>query len=251
MDKPDEWTDGKFGARLQAQIGDALASINFLYGRDFMPLFRLTGIETEVVSGQAIAHPTRYAYFPVRKMIGGMLAKELEFIPRIGGMNTPMFRMEWAYMWDCTFLTKDYSQYVTRDDQRVAAVLETGIPIRALNPSALFKVTAQYSVRHITGVDPGYDNYVVTSEGPARKYNQNTMLAVTTFYWGARIQPIINWIQDWTNDAYMLKSVLNYKYSDRWQHSITALFVGGSKKGFSFEQFEHKDYIAYKIRYSF
>ncbi|MBT8342374.1 MAG: hypothetical protein KJP07_20415, partial [Desulfatitalea sp.] len=199
----------------------------------------------------ALFHPNQAAFFPIRKMVGGMYARELGFVPRIAGITSPFLRFEWAYMWDSTFSNLAGTQFENHDDLRAAVSMEFGIPIRWLNPDQLFKLTGQYYVRHITDIDPGEDKRISSTEGPVQKYNHMTSVSVNTNFWASRIVPTLAWNHDWTNRGYILKPIVSYAYSNHWMFTLSGTLFGGRKQGQSYEVYDHKDFVSFKVQYKF
>ena len=247
---PNSWTDPNIGIRFQTKIKDSLASLNFLYGRDYAPLFVVAPAGTDTVDGLNILHLNSRAYFPIRRLLGGMYATELSFLPRPGGLSSPMFRLEWSYAFQSEFL--DQSQVSElHDDQRIAAGLDFSVPIRFLNPDQTFRFIAQYYLRRIAGISDGFENAVTSTEGPANKYNHTTTLVVSTSYLTGQLSLALSWMQDWINHAYILKPVATYTYSDKIVFTASITWFEGSLTGRSLEAFDHKDYASFKVQYKF
>ncbi|NNK01540.1 MAG: hypothetical protein HKP58_14120 [Desulfatitalea sp.] len=254
FEKPDEWTDGRIGVRLQALVGAGLASLNFLYGRDINPLYTATPGVPPIfyeVDGTRLVHLTYDAFFHIRKMIGGMYSRELGFIPRIGGISSPIFRLEWAYFWDSTFANLA-GQLETHDDRRIAASLDFALPIRWLNPRQTFKINAQYYLRNISDMEGGWENRIVGTEGAGpfiQKYNQFSAFTVSTNYWASRLTPSLAWTHDWSNESYFVKPSIKYTPNAKWAYTLAAGFFGGNMLSRGLQIYSHKDFVSFKVQY--
>ncbi|MBT8340778.1 MAG: hypothetical protein HKP58_17240 [Desulfatitalea sp.] len=252
LEKPEEWSDSRIGVRLQALLGEALVSFNFLYGRDIGPLTHTIGISPPtIIDGQLTAHFDQAGYFPIRRMIGGMFARELGFIPRIGGISAPFLRLEWAYLFNSTFYNLTNAEFEEHDDMRIAGSLEMSVPIRWLNPNQKFKFSGQYYLRHISDIEDGYENRVFSTEGAAEKYNHVTTISVSTNYWLSRLIPMVAWNHLWNSDSYLVKPTMTYLHSHKWSFVLGATFFGGNKEGQGMQIYDHKDYVSFKAQYKF
>lgn len=248
LDKPEQWSDPRtIGARVQALIGDTVTSLNFLYGRDSLPLTYTAGFATFTPGTPTLVHANQAAFFPIRKMIGGMVATELGFVPRIGGMISPMMRVEASYGWDSEytvgFLPQDVA-FGKYDDIKVAASLEFGFPIRWLNPSNLIRLTTMYYLRSITHIDGPSGDTITTTEGPVERDNHTTTFQIVSKYWNGRITPSVAWFRLWTAEADTYTGSLSYSNSKKWSYILSGQ-IFDSKAGI----YDRKDSIAFKVQY--
>lgn len=252
FDTPEAWKDGKIAVRLQGLIGNTMASINFVFGRDIgflaIPDSTRTTITTE--NGQPLIHGYYDCFFPIRKMVGGMFATELTDI-RWFNMAAPMLRVEWSYQWDSTF-TRTVGATTTleeHDDARLGASLEMAFPIRWLNPKNMVKLSTIGFVKRISGIDDGYENVRGSTEGAVQESNYNTAMSLSSSYHAGQITPSFTWIQDWTNDSNIMKPTISYVPSYRWSFSLGVTFFSGRKKGQGLEIYDHKDNVSFKVQY--
>ena len=248
----DGWTDPTIGFRIQGKIGDSLASLNFLYGRDYtaLPQGAPTIAGAEPFGAVTVLHANSDTAFPIRRLIGGMFATELSSIPRLNGMSSPMFRLEWLYAFQSTFLSPTYT-VETHDNQKLAASLEVGMPIRILNPSAVFEFSLQYSLNRIAGIEDGFENGVTGTDGPVNQLNHMTVFSVSTSYFAARLMPAIAWIQDWTTHSSMARVQASYTLRSDITIIGAILWFEGSEPTRGFEVFDHKDYASLKVQFKF
>jgi len=204
---------------------------------------------------QGICHLSQNAFFPLRRMIGGMWATELDFLPRPGGLSAPMLRLEWAYFFRSTMLHMDMTNFTLNledhDDQRIAASVDFAVPIRFLNPSQMFNISAQYTLRRIAGISDGFENGLVSTEGPVNKYNHMTSLMVTTNYLTSQLTPVVIWNQDWINHSYTFKAQASYTFTSAITFIAGITLFEGSLTGRGVEPYDHKDYASFKVQYKF
>lgn len=126
------------------------------------------------------------------------------------------------------------------------------MPIRFLNPSQMFKFTAQYYLRRIDDIWKGWEYHnkrLTSTEGSVDNLNHVTAFLLSTNYWNSRLLPQVAWSHDWTNDAWIVKPQLTYVHSSHWSFIMGATLIHGGKAGKSYEAFDNKDYFWLKAQY--
>lgn len=126
-----------------------------------------------------------------------------------------------------------------------------------LNPRANITIWPGFEYERIPNyptLDPTGANEYISG---LKKNNYTTVLMVNTSYLNAKLTPSIFWMRNWDYRGDYWRYELAYDYSNKWHFTLGALTLSGSKIGdrsavlpaVSFEGFEHKDQVFFKIAY--
>ena len=210
--------------------------------------------------GKGIVHPATLSMYPRQKFIGATLTTELPFLgfSAVGGA-APVLRSEIKYEFDKKFNeagtvpvpTPD--GFIESDMLDVAVGLDWKFKVNPLNRRAYIGVSSQLFYKHITD----YPDYLTVAGVPARIFDipdANTFAVstvISTAYLNAKLVPQIACLWEIDNEAVLLLPSVSYSFSTRLKVSTQYAFMHGAIVGRSLDVFENKDYINFKVRYTF
>jgi hypothetical protein len=248
LDKPRAFSsDGfEYGFRVRGLIADAVVTLNYFYGRENVPVTRDTGLPpmiTMAYDGRLLIYPFFEGKYPLIRFVGGTFSRDIASLASsaLGGV-APVIRLESFYAFNSTF-SNDINAYTKSDEIRWALGVDWKLKIPFLNDKAMFAISPQVYHRHIVDYPRGY------GLGDLQKNNWQTTLSVSTLYLNAKLTPSVFWWRDVTNRADMIRPQVTYDYSDNWRYTIGAMFLDGAKPLKSFELFDNKDYLFFKVSY--
>jgi len=210
--------------------------------------------------GKGIVHPATVSMYPRQKFVGATLTTELPFLgfSALGGA-APVVRSEIKYEFDKKFNeagtvpvpTPD--GFIESDMLDIAVGLDWKFKVKPLNSKAYINTSTQLFYKHITD----YPDYLTVAGVPAKIFDipdANTFqlsTLVSTAYFNAKLAPQIACLWDIDNEAVLLLPGVSYSFSTRMKVSTQYAFLHGAIKGRSLDVFENKDYITFKVRYTF
>jgi hypothetical protein len=241
-------SDGfEYAFRVKANVMDTLVTLNYFYGRANSPVLKNSPVApfiTKASDGLLILHPFQEGYYPLFRFIGATLSRDLQFlrIPFLGGIS-PVLRTEAFYAFDDTFVTLK-NRFAKSDEFRWAVGLDWKWIFRFLNPTGGFSLSPQFYHQRIIDEPSGAarfngiyrDNYAAT-------------IGLKTSYFHSRLTPSVFLYYDITNKANFWRLQLIYDHSDNWHFTLGAWLGDGKISGRSFNLFDNKDYIFFKLTY--
>ncbi len=210
--------------------------------------------------GKGIVHPATILMYPRQKFLGVTLTTELPFLAfsAVGGA-APVVRSEIKYEFDKKFTESSTlpvptpDGFIESDMLDIAVGLDWKFKVKPLNRKAYLNTSTQLFYKHI--VD--YPDYANVAGAPATIFDipdANTFqisTLISTAYLNAKLVPQIACLWDIDNEAVLLLPGISYSYSTQLKFSTQLAYFAGSIVGRSLDVFENKDYITFKVRYTF
>lgn len=235
----------EYGFRIKGIVYESIVTLNYFYGLDKDPVTRNVAppLVTLASDGRLILHPLLEGDFPLFRFIGATLSRDIPPLKAsfLGGVS-PVVRLETFYAFKNTFATSINTFYKS-DEFRWAVGVDWKINIPFLNPSAYFSVSPQFFLTRIIDYPSRYS--LLSLE----KNNYEATLLIKTSYFNGKLVPSFFWLRDITNRADFFKLELMYDYTHNWRFTLGALLFHGDGKGESFEVFENKNQVYFKITY--
>jgi len=240
----------EYGLKAEAVIYDAVVTLNGYYGLDkdpemiSSPIAPLTSAASDK---RLLLHPFLEGFFPRFQFVGATFTREVPFL-RIpfGGSPSPVIRLESIYAFNTTFVTA-LNTFEKHDELRWAIGVDWKMKINFLNPKAMFSIGPQFYQRTIMNFPHGYG--LTYASAPVEKNNYMTTLFISTSYLNAKLSPSFFWMYDINNRAHFIKPQIEYSYTSNWRFTLGGMFFLGKEKGKSFQLFENKDQVFFKVEY--
>jgi len=282
----EDWSDWEVGVRLQALIGSSVATLNGFYGRANSPVSKIDvfgpsgGIGSKTGStdseGNTILELDLTGFHPRQKFVGATLATEIpQFSFSALGGSTPVIRTEVKYEFDKYFNENFFAPVfqepfdgttLKNDGFIVSDSLESMVGVdwkfsgpwwRWLNSSAYLDTSFQFFWNRVMDYPKDID-YVnaggLDTVHVVDQLQKDTYLAsayIQTTYLNAKLVPSFAYLRDFSNQAELMLLGLSYSPTSRWSYSASYGYHNGDDLGQSLEVFKNKDYIAFKVRYTF
>ena len=253
IEEPDTWSEGReFGFRVKGVVNKSIITLNYFYGRENAAVTKMAAVPPSITvasDGKPILHATVEGYYPLLRIAGATFSREVTPLrASFLGDVAPVVRLEGFYAFDNTF-TNSLNAFEKFDELRWALGIDWKIKIGFLNPRTYFNISPQIYHRKI--LDYPSDRTLTGAGGgtPVQEDNYMTTLMINTSYFHNKIAPSFFWMHDVDNHADMYKLQLTYDYSNKWRYTLGALFLNGQEPGNSFQVFENKDYLYFKISY--
>lgn len=266
IDQPDNWSsDGfEYALRMKTVVYDTLITLNYFYGRENLPVTRATpGAMPNLrlrEDGTVVMETKVEGFYPLLRYAGATLSRDINplTIAALGGV-APVIRIEGFYGFSNTYTTSTEVMpgmfnegFKEFDEVRWGVGLDWKVKCNLLNPRAYFMISPQFFGHHIFDY-PDEDATYLRAPGGAgmEEDNYSTSLMVSTSYLHNKLMPSFFWLHDSTNDADFYRAQLKYDFSDTWQITLGGMWLGGNENNKSFELFENKDQVFFKIGYKF
>ena len=246
----------EYAFRIQGSFWDAVASLNYYYGREKDPMYVFNGRDYTTVSpwdNRLEIHPGVTGYYPLMRFVGGTFSKDIKALASsaLGGV-APLLRFESFYAFSNTFRLNNANQYYHSDELRFAAGADWKVKIDALNPMAYFMISPQWYFRRI--MDFPKNDYLWGTAPGDRLYQNNyiSSVMVNTNYFHNKLTPSFFYMRNWTQRGQMYKVELAYEPDSTWRYALGALWIQGDQdKDLGFATMSHKDQVYFNIKYRF
>lgn len=264
VNKPSSFSSKGFeyGFRIKGIVKDTIFTLNYFYGIDNSPTIWNLPIAPRIEmasDGKLLMHPNFQGRYDLLRFAGGTLSRDIPFLKSsaLGGV-APVVRLEAFYLFGNTLAATDtYARGMLYhcDEIRWAIGVDWKIRVPFINPHAGITVMPQFYHRKILNYPHGKDLIDHDNQALLDPNNYMTTLMLSTSYMNNKFTPSVFWMRDINRRADMFRLQVQYDYSDNWRYTIGAQFLGGSDHkdngvmNNSFEFFDHKDYIYFKLTY--
>ena len=247
ISEPDRWDpDGfEYALKLEAIIMEALVTLNGFYGIENSPVTLPSGSTTFSFDpdGRMIAHTPLQGSYPRQNFIGATFTRDLQFMS-ISALNlgAPVLRLEGLYAFDKEYATEDQLSIIETDEIHWTVGLDWRVKIPLLNPVNTISFSPQFIQRIL-------QDYPDAGIATVEDRNDAFTFVADTNYFNNKLTPSVAYQHDFTYKANFYRLALTYEPNSSWSYTIGALLLDGDEEGKSFEVFDNKDYIWFKIQY--
>ncbi len=269
LEEPNRWnSDGyEYGARLRANIMEAMCSLSYFYGISNSPVMRPTaGLGTGRLAdyeGGRYYHVEYEGYYPRYRFLGLTLLRDFGALDMSSiGISSPVVAFESLYGYDNTY--EDYSianalglpGIQKYDEFRYSVGAAWKVRIPWLNPTD--SITINPTWIHQQGIDypsipEGHTRAVLSQGGgimPFNKHMYTISTLIYTFYSHAKWNPQIFWLRNiWDNNiGDTVRCKLIYKPTSNWSYALTAMIFTNEAMR---PAMDNKDYLSFTAKYQF
>jgi hypothetical protein len=254
--EPDEWDDDffDFSLRMTMMIYGNIVTLNGFYGMEKTPEALFIGVETDgtgfpifdiAPDGTTILYPIFEGFYPRKKFVGVTWTGDLPWsISALGGVN-PTIRTEIRWQFDKVFTDFDQTYFFESNYLDSMIGVDWKVKWNLLNPRAYLTISPQFFWNRVISYP---DSGTVLNHVEQDMFTFTLYLA--TSYINGKLIPDLAFAWDINNQAYLIIPSLSYQYSNAWQFSASAGFMGGREEHESLWYFRNKDYVAIKIKYN-